>query len=62
VAYVCPTLACLERGAQEFMSDGVERWTELFEEQYSEGSRAGAVDPNLVGWNSSYTGEAVDQD
>ncbi|MBW8846503.1 MAG: amino acid adenylation domain-containing protein [Burkholderiales bacterium] len=63
VAYICPNEDYLERAAQTLRPDSLERWNELFEDEYARGRHDDAApgDLNLVGWNSSYTGEAIPQ-
>ncbi|WP_431040584.1 amino acid adenylation domain-containing protein [Streptomyces sp. P1-3] len=70
VAYVRPTGDWLDSTAQEQNAERLEQWQDLFEDQYSAdgaepAARGGATeadtadDLNLVGWNSSYTGDNI---
>jgi amino acid adenylation domain-containing protein len=59
VAYLVPKLETsrTELSDEEWSDEHVSQWRQLYEEMYS----AEAAEPtfNLVGWNSSYTGEAI---
>ncbi|MBJ3810045.1 amino acid adenylation domain-containing protein, partial [Streptomyces flavofungini] len=68
VAYVRPTTAWLDDTAREQNAEHLEQWQELFEDQYGsdasdtrEAARSAAPgdDLNLIGWNSSYSGDAI---
>ncbi|MFB7089600.1 amino acid adenylation domain-containing protein [Streptomyces sp. NPDC056296] len=70
VAYVRPTTGWLDATAREQNADRLEQWQDLFEDQYGtdadERTNSTTPDPvtsgddlNLVGWNSSYTGDAI---
>lgn len=51
-----PTVAKVAQGAQ------VSEWHRLYEETYVRGADAKRPDFNIVGWNSSYTGEPIPTD
>ncbi|MGW3453151.1 amino acid adenylation domain-containing protein [Streptomyces albidoflavus] len=74
VAYVRPTTDWLDTAAREQNADRLEQWQDLFEDQYGTDAdqQASAIgsgtgtgvgdsgdDLNLVGWNCSYTGDAI---
>ncbi|WP_017572820.1 non-ribosomal peptide synthetase, partial [Nocardiopsis halotolerans] len=60
VAHVCPADEYLEDAAREQNGERLDQWRRLFEDQYSEADGDGGGDDlNLVGWNSSYTGEPI---
>lgn len=58
VAFVSPQTAGAAGEAREH--DWIGKWKSLYEHTYSEEARAGAADPALAGWNSSYTGEPME--
>src|SRR6185437_10056723 len=62
VAYVVADLVRLKAAQQEKPEEAgaevVSQWQRLYEDTYS-GSGAG---PSFVGWNSSYTGQAIPED
>ncbi|GAA5207395.1 amino acid adenylation domain-containing protein [Streptomyces thinghirensis] len=70
VAYVRPTADWLDATAREQNADRLEQWQDLFEDQYgtdadertntaTPGPATSEGDLNLVGWNCSYTGDAI---
>lgn len=61
VAYLVPRVG--EDGDGAAAEEQVERWQEVYETTYAE-TAAAAPDPtfNIVGWNSSYTGEPIPAD
>ncbi|MET9447111.1 amino acid adenylation domain-containing protein [Streptomyces cinerochromogenes] len=63
IAYVRPTDAWLDSAAEEQNAEQLQQWQRLFEDQYAEAADGAADAPdaelNLVGWNSSYTGEPI---
>ncbi|MFE0729511.1 amino acid adenylation domain-containing protein [Streptomyces antibioticus] len=68
VAYVRPTTDWVDATAREQNADRLEQWQDLFEDQYGTDAdqRTGTAstgtagdDLNLVGWNCSYTGNAI---
>ncbi|QCX74368.1 Tyrocidine synthase 3 [Streptomyces sp. YIM 121038] len=72
VAHVRPTTSWLDATAREQNADRLEQWQDLFEDQYGTdaqeqahttenpgGPDGSGDDLNLVGWNSSYTGDAI---
>ncbi|MFD9482606.1 amino acid adenylation domain-containing protein [Streptomyces sp. NPDC059991] len=63
VAYVRPTDAWLDTAAEEQNAEHLGQWQKLFEDQYAAADDASAdatdAELNLVGWNSSYTGELI---
>ncbi len=61
VAYVVPEADTESAGGAEGALEQVEGWEALFDDTYAAGGEDGAADPtlNLVGWNSSYTGEPI---
>ncbi|MEU8268265.1 amino acid adenylation domain-containing protein [Sphaerisporangium sp. NPDC049002] len=58
IAYVRPTDAWLDTAAEEQNAEQLDQWQRLFEDQYAEAAD-GAAELNIVGWNSSYTGEPI---
>ncbi|WP_304511256.1 non-ribosomal peptide synthetase [Desulfopila sp. IMCC35008] len=42
-----------------WQQDHLQHWQQLYEETYGETPQTAGTDPDLVGWNSSYTGEAI---
>ncbi|MET0399320.1 MAG: non-ribosomal peptide synthase/polyketide synthase [Longimicrobiaceae bacterium] len=61
VAYVVPAADAEPAGGAEGALEQVDGWEALFDDTYAAGGEDGAEDPtlNLVGWNSSYTGEPI---
>ncbi len=64
VAYVVPEAAAGPAADAEGVREQVGGWETLFDDTYGAGGDAAAEDPtlNLVGWNSSYTGEPIPVD
>ncbi len=60
VAHVCPSKTYLDAMASRNSSSDLQRWTTVFDEQYSSVPVVEETDLNFTGWNSSYTGEAVE--
>ena len=60
-AYVVPRLE-QSADAGKFESSHVEEWQTLYEVTYGEGEGERDADFNVIGWNSSYTGEPIDQE
>ena len=63
VAYVVPNLAHLRAQQHESSenpdSDLVAQWKSVHDGTYA---TAGAIEPSFIGWNSSYTGEAIPEE
>jgi amino acid adenylation domain-containing protein len=61
VAYVVPEVDGEWADGADGALEQVEGWESLFDDTYAAGEEDGAADPtlNLVGWNSSYTGEPI---
>ncbi len=62
-AYVRPTAQWLDAAAQEYNDEHIGQWRRLFEDQGTGGKGEGAGDDlNLVGWDSSFTGQPIPED
>ena len=59
VAYVIPDLECKQLTASEIVEENTQQWRMLYEDIYSGPPPSDAGTPNLAGWTSSYTRQAI---
>ncbi|MBQ4862211.1 non-ribosomal peptide synthase/polyketide synthase [Pseudoalteromonas sp. MMG013] len=59
IAHVCPVRSYLDDAAKRSNKEIVNQWQDVFEQQYTEPEQDYDTESNFVGWNNSYTGEAI---
>ncbi|WP_196761521.1 non-ribosomal peptide synthase/polyketide synthase [Pseudoalteromonas luteoviolacea] len=59
IAHVCPARRYLDDAAKRSNKEIVSQWQDVFEQQYTEPEQDYEIESNFVGWNNSYTGEAI---
>jgi amino acid adenylation domain-containing protein/non-ribosomal peptide synthase protein (TIGR01720 family) len=62
VAYVTPSLTALEASSEVEETEHVIQWKHLYDDTYTLPATNDDAKFNIVGWNSSYTGEPIPDD
>ena len=58
-AYVVPSPQQQTQGSTTILTEQVQHWQQVFEQTYQEPNPTGDAALNIIGWNSSYTGEPL---